>query len=133
LLRAGALPRAAASTCAHVRATVARTLPLTAGIVTASTTANIVLLPRTGPRPLLPLGMALGAIGMFLLTRITPTSGYASTHTGDGAAVLAAVHGYTTAFTVSGCIFVAGAILTAVRLPSGVLTAQAPQEPVAAH
>ena len=176
-------------------------LPLTAGIVTASTTANIVLMPRTGPRPLLPLGMALGAIGMFLLTRITPTSGYAShvlpslvilglgfglifapaissatfgverkdsgvasamvntmqqvggsigtallstlaasatagyasTHTGDGAAVLAAVHGYTTAFTVSGCIFVAGAILTAVLLPSGVLTAQAPQEPVAAH
>ena len=176
-------------------------LPLTAGIVTASTTANIVLLPRTGPRPLLPSGMALGAIGMFLLTRITPTSsyashvlpslvilglgfglifapaissatfgvdrkdsgvasamvntmqqvggsigtallstlaasataGYARTHTGDGAQLLASVHGYTTAFTVSGCIFVAGAIMTAVLLPSGVLVAAAPQEPVAAH
>jgi hypothetical protein len=43
------------------------------------------------------------------------------------------VHGYTTAFTVSGCIFVVGAILTAVLLPSGVLTAGAPKEPVAAH
>jgi len=169
-------------------------LPLTAGIVTASTSANILLLPRTGPRPLLPVGMALGATGMFLLTRLTPTSSYAGgvlpslvilglgfglifapsftggtfgvarqetgvasatlntmqqvggsigtallstlaasatasyarVHTGPDAQVLAAVHGYTTAFTVSGAIFVFGAVLTAVLLPSGPLVASHP-------
>ncbi|MEO6879392.1 MAG: MFS transporter [Mycobacteriaceae bacterium] len=176
-------------------------LPLTAGIVLSSTSANIVLLPRTGPRPLLPLGMALGAVGMFLLTRITPTSGYTAhvlpslvilglgfglifapaissatlgvqradsgvasamvntmqqvggsigtallstlaasatagfttTATGPQAQVLAAVHGYTTAFFVSGCIFVVGAVMTAVLLPSGVLSAEREQQPVGAH
>ncbi len=35
--------------------------------------------------------------------------------------VLAAVHGYTTAFLVSGSIFVVGAVLTGVLLPCGVL------------
>jgi len=179
-------------------------LPLTAGIVTASTSANIILLPRTGPRPLLPLGMTLGATGMFLFTRLTPTSSYAGgvlpslvilglgfglifapsftggtfgvarqetgvasatlntmqqvggsigtallstlaasatrsyarAHTGPGVQVLAAVHGYTTAFTVSGVIFVVGAVLTATLLPSGVLIAPQPapaREPVPAQ
>ncbi len=176
-------------------------LPLTAGIVASSTSANIVLLPRTGPRPLLPLGMGLGAVGMFLLTQISPTTGYTA-HvlpslvilglgfglifapaissatlgvqradsgvasamvntmqqvggsigtallstlaasatasfttgaTGTQAQLLAAVHGYTTAFFVSGCIFVAGAVMTAVLLPSGVLSAEPEQQPVAAH
>ena len=54
-------------------------LPLTAGIVTASTSASIVLLPRTGPRPLVATGMSSGAIDMFLLARLTPGSGYAAT------------------------------------------------------
>jgi len=170
-------------------------LPLTVGIVTASTSANILLLPRFGPRPLIPTGMVLGAIGMFLFARLTPTSTYAvnvlpslivlglgfglifapaissatlgvarqdsgvasamvntmqqvggsigtallstlaasatvryaHSHTGPGVAVHAAVHGYTTAFTISGAIFVAGAILTVVLLPSGVLGARTPQ------
>ncbi len=53
-------------------------LPLTAGIVTASTSANVVLLPRTGPRPLVATGMTFGAIGMFLLARLTPASTYAA-------------------------------------------------------
>ena len=166
-------------------------LPLTAGIVTASTTSNIVLLPRTGPRPLVASGMTLGAVGMFLFAPLTPTSGYAghvlpslvvlglgfglifapavssatygvaqrdagvasamvntmqqvggsigtallSTVAASSAAgfarshvpsaslaVRSAVHGYTTAFTVSGSIFVAGALVTALLLPSGVLT-----------
>lgn len=43
----------------------------------ASTTSNIVLLPRTGPRPLVGTRMWLGAAGMFLLARLTPTSSYA--------------------------------------------------------
>ncbi len=175
-------------------------LPLTAGIVTASTSANILLLPRLGPRPLVPTGMALGALGMFLLTRLTPdstyvvdvlpslivlglgfglifapaissatlgvarqdsgvasamvntmqqvggsigtallstlaasaTATYAGAHTGPGVAVLAAVHGYTTAFTVSGSIFVGGAVFTALLLPSGVLGARTPAAPAPA-
>jgi len=164
-------------------------LPLTACIVTASTSANILLLPRTGPRPLVAGGMVLGAVGMFLLARLTPGSGYAvnvlpsllvlglgfglifapaissatlgvaprdagvasamvntmqqvggsigtallstvaastaasfaRSHRGVGVAARAAVHGYTVAFSISGSIFVGGAILTAVLLPSGVL------------
>ena len=51
-------------------------LPLSACIVTASTSANILLLPRLGPRPLITTGMALGAVGMFLLSRLQPSSGY---------------------------------------------------------
>jgi len=166
-------------------------LPLTAGIVTASTTSNIVLLPRTGPRPLVATGMTLGAVGMFLFARLTPTSGYAghvlpslvvlglgfglifapaissatygvaqryagvasamvntmqqvggsigtallSTVAASSAAsfarshapsaslaVRSAVHGYTTAFTVSGLIFVGAALLTGLLLPSGDLS-----------
>ena len=52
-------------------------LPLTACIVLSSTTSNIVLLPRTGPRPLVAGGMTLGAVGMFLFSTLTPGSGYA--------------------------------------------------------
>ncbi|MHA3703758.1 MFS transporter [Jatrophihabitans sp. YIM 134969] len=174
-------------------------LPLTAGIVTASTNANIVLLPRFGPRPLVPTGMALGALGMFLLARLSPTSSYAGgvlpslivlglgfglifapaissatygverqdagvasamvntmqqvggsvgtallstlaasstvrfarTHTRSDEQVLAAVHGYTTAFLLSGSIFVVGAVLTALLLPSGVLRPEQPAAPAA--
>ncbi len=36
------------------------------------------ILPRTGPRPLVPTGMLLGAVGMLLLTRLDPSSAYAS-------------------------------------------------------
>ena len=177
-------------------------LPLTAGIVAASTSSNIVLLPRTGPRPLVAAGMTLGAVGMFLLARITPTSGYAGhvlpslvvlglgfglvfapainsatygvaprdagvasamvntmqqvggsigtallstlaassaasyarSHSGGAAAAArSAVHGYTTAFTLSGAIFVFGAVLTAALLPSGVLATSRQQQAPAAH
>lgn len=164
-------------------------LPLTACIVTASTSANIVLMPRTGPRPLVCAGMGLGAAGMFLLARLSVTSsysvgvlpsllllglgfglifapaissatygvalrdtgvasamvntmqqvggsvgtallstvaassaaGFARSHAGAGVAVRSAVHGYTTAFTLSGAIFAVGAVVTGVLLPSGVL------------
>jgi EmrB/QacA subfamily drug resistance transporter len=51
-------------------------LPLTAAIVLASTTAQTRVLPRTGPKPLVAFGMALGVVGMFLFTRLTPTSTY---------------------------------------------------------
>ena len=177
-------------------------LPLTAGIVTASTTSNIVLLPRTGPRPLVATGMTLGAVGMFLFARLTPTSGYAghvlpslvvlglgfglifapaissatygvaprdagvasamvntmqqvggsvgtallSTVAASSAAsfarshapsvslaVRSAVHGYASAFTVSGLIFVGAALLTGLLLPSGVLTSARAAAPAAGH
>jgi len=47
--------------------------------------------------------------------------------------VRSAVHGYTTAFTVSGLIFVGGALLTGLLLPPGVLTAGHLATPAAAH
>src|ERR1700742_3687827 len=42
-------------------------LPMIAAIVAASTISSGVLLPRTGPRPLLPAGLILGAGGLVLL------------------------------------------------------------------
>ena len=53
-------------------------LPLTAVLVLASTTAQTRVLPRTGPKPLVVTGMALGIVGMYLFTRLTPTSTYAA-------------------------------------------------------
>jgi EmrB/QacA subfamily drug resistance transporter len=53
-------------------------LPLTAVLVLASTTAQTRVLPRTGPKPLVVTGMALGVVGMYLFTRLTPTSTYAA-------------------------------------------------------
>ncbi|MFZ0089012.1 MAG: MFS transporter [Solirubrobacteraceae bacterium] len=53
-------------------------LPMTALIVISSTTAQTRLLPRTGAKPLIVSGMVLGVIAMVLLTRLTPTSTYAS-------------------------------------------------------
>jgi EmrB/QacA subfamily drug resistance transporter len=51
-------------------------LPLTVAIVLASTTAQTRVLPRTGPKPLVVTGMSLAVVGMFLFTRLTPTSTY---------------------------------------------------------
>jgi EmrB/QacA subfamily drug resistance transporter len=51
-------------------------LPMTALIVVASTTAQTRLLPRTGPKPLIIFGMALGLVAMLLLTRLHPDSSY---------------------------------------------------------
>ena len=52
-------------------------LPMVAGIMTASITSNIVLMPRFGPRPLASTGMILAAGGLALLTRIGVHSSYA--------------------------------------------------------
>jgi EmrB/QacA subfamily drug resistance transporter len=79
-----------------------------------------------------------GAIGTALLNTLfaASISDYVGSH-GSGAAVqaAAAVHGYSTAFAWAAGIFILGAILTAVILPSGA-PAQAPAgagEPVLAH
>jgi MFS family permease len=48
-------------------------LPFSAGIIA---TAGVVsqVLPRTGPKPLMLLGSAMGVLGMLYLTQITPTT-----------------------------------------------------------
>src|ERR1700727_3611313 len=51
-------------------------LPLTAGILVASTLYSVVLLPRVGPRPLVTAGMLLGAAGTAYLAQLTVTSSY---------------------------------------------------------
>jgi EmrB/QacA subfamily drug resistance transporter len=52
-------------------------LPLTAAIITTATSVNIKFLARVGPRPLLVLGMSLGAIAMVWFAQLTPGSSYA--------------------------------------------------------
>jgi EmrB/QacA subfamily drug resistance transporter len=53
-------------------------LPVIAMVVLAANLANVVLLPRLGPRPLVPAGMLLAAAALVWLTRIGAHSGYAS-------------------------------------------------------
>ena len=53
-------------------------LPLTAALVVTSTTVQTKLLYRTGAKPLVATGMALGVIAMLLLTRLSPGAGYAT-------------------------------------------------------
>ena len=51
-------------------------LPLSAVLIITSTTAQTRVIGRTGVKPLLLLGMALGVVGMLLFTQLTPTSSY---------------------------------------------------------
>ena len=53
-------------------------LPMTAVLVVTSTTVQTKLIYRTGAKPLVAVGMALGLIAMLLLTRLSPGAGYAS-------------------------------------------------------
>ena len=53
-------------------------LPMVACITVTSTLSNIVLMPRTGPRPLTPTGMLLAAGGLAWLTGIGVHSSYAT-------------------------------------------------------
>ncbi len=52
-------------------------LPMIAGILLASNSSSIVLLPRVGPRALVVTGMLLGGSAMAYLTQLTVTSSYA--------------------------------------------------------
>jgi MFS family permease len=47
-------------------------------VVVAANLSNVVLLPRFGPKPLVPVGMVLAAGGLVWLTSIGAHSGYAS-------------------------------------------------------
>jgi EmrB/QacA subfamily drug resistance transporter len=51
-------------------------LPLTAVLVVTSTTVQTRVIQHTGVKPLVLLGMTLGATGMFLFTHLTPSSSY---------------------------------------------------------
>lgn len=53
-------------------------LPMVACIILMSNLSSRALLPRVGPRRLIPVGMLSGAAGMVWLSQLTPTSGYAS-------------------------------------------------------
>jgi len=51
-------------------------LPLSAALVITSTTVQTRVVQRTGVKPLVLLGMALGLVGMLLLTQLTTSSSY---------------------------------------------------------
>ena len=51
-------------------------LPLSAVLVITSTTVQTRVIQRTGVKPLVLLGMALGVVAMLLFTQLTPTSSY---------------------------------------------------------
>ena len=53
-------------------------LPMVATMVVTGIVGQIVLMPRTGPKPLVGLGMLIAAAGMVWLTGIGVHSGYAS-------------------------------------------------------
>jgi EmrB/QacA subfamily drug resistance transporter len=53
-------------------------LPMMATIVTAATLISTRILPRTGPRPLIPTGMVVAGLAMVLLTRVGVHSAYAT-------------------------------------------------------
>ena len=53
-------------------------LPFSLGVVVGAGVSSQ-LLPKIGPRPLMVFGMLLATIGIWLFSRITPTSGYTST------------------------------------------------------
>ena len=52
-------------------------LPMVAGIMLTSISGNVALVPRFGPRPLVPTGMAFGCAGMLYLTSLGARSSYA--------------------------------------------------------
>ena len=52
-------------------------LPMTAAIIGSATLANNYFLSRTGPRPLLVIGMTLGALAMVWFAQLDSTSSYA--------------------------------------------------------
>ncbi|ADI03404.1 putative transport integral membrane protein [Streptomyces bingchenggensis BCW-1] len=53
-------------------------LPMVAALMLTSTLATTALIPRLGPKPVVPLGMGLAAAGMAWLTALDLDSGYAA-------------------------------------------------------
>ncbi|MGH8860237.1 MAG: MFS transporter [Jatrophihabitantaceae bacterium] len=52
-------------------------LPISAGIVVSAGLSNVRLVPRFGPRPLVPTGFVIGVAAMVWLAQLTPGSTYA--------------------------------------------------------
>jgi len=59
--------------------TGAALLPMIGMLIVGAVISGSALLPRTGPRPLLPAGCLLAGLAMAMLTRIGPYSSYAAT------------------------------------------------------
>jgi EmrB/QacA subfamily drug resistance transporter len=53
-------------------------LPIAGGIAVAANLSTIVLMPRVGPRPLVPAGMLIGAGAMVWFAQLGPHTGYAA-------------------------------------------------------
>jgi EmrB/QacA subfamily drug resistance transporter len=53
-------------------------LPMVGAIMVSSTLGGILILPRSGPRPLVVAGMAVAGAGMVLLSQITVAGGYSA-------------------------------------------------------
>ena len=53
-------------------------MPMVAGTVVTAQLSNIVLLPRVGPRPLIPLGLLVAASAVWWLTQLNLASTYSS-------------------------------------------------------
>ncbi|WP_436535959.1 MFS transporter [Actinoplanes sp. HUAS TT8] len=53
-------------------------LPMVFALATTATVSSTALLPRTGPRPLVPAGFLIGAAGLLWLARIDTSSTYAA-------------------------------------------------------
>ncbi|MFF7047767.1 MFS transporter [Streptomyces griseorubiginosus] len=51
-------------------------LPMTGALVISSSLATSVLIPRVGPKPVVPLGMGLAAVGMLWMTALDQHSSY---------------------------------------------------------
>lgn len=177
-------------------------MPMIVGLTITAQLSNIVLLPKFGPRPLIPSGMLMAAASLYWLTKLglsssymvhifpplillgfgiglifapamnTATAGVAAHDAGIASASvntsqqvggsigtallntlaasaatsylvgraptplnleLASVHSYTSAFGYSAIIFLGGAILTALLLPSGAPNTTNADLPLASH
>ena len=53
-------------------------LPMVVSLSITAQLSNIVLLPKIGPRPLIPVGMLMSAIALFMLTKLGVSSSYAT-------------------------------------------------------
>ncbi|MFG1606830.1 MFS transporter [Actinoplanes sp. NPDC049265] len=53
-------------------------LPMIGALAVTATTATSLVVPRVGPRPLVPAGFVIGAAGMLWLTRLSVESAYAA-------------------------------------------------------
>jgi hypothetical protein len=114
-------------------------LPMVGALMVTAQLGTTVLLPRLGPKTVIPLGLAVATAGMAWLTGIGVGSSYASAATDylagkDPSSRLvqaqATLESYTTAFWWSAGFFAAGALITLVLHRRGVPEQDAGAAPV---